>query len=455
MINKVKWDNHPVLGNLELDFTLADGSIAKTIVFAGENGSGKTTILESLNEFLTLNGMLYIDSIEYEEGGLCYKACYSEEMQSGQSGFHIREALATGKEEKIWRNGNNQREQLEEDVADLRRHGCLYSRARSGFSTRAINATTTEKIDERKFDQDNNDDFTTIKQLIVDLYTQDCMDYAHINQHGSTLNWNSFDANSRLRRFKNAFSGFFENMDFDRVEVVANEQVVMFSKNGKSIPIDTLSTGEKQIVFRGASLIRNGGLLDNGYVMIDEPELSMHPKWQERILSFYKNLFSRDERQFVQLFVATHSDYVLKSAAASLNDTLIIILSDNGGTIEAKKIDVPQTLPTLIASEINYLAFGITSEDYHIALYGYLQDLNGLERIKDCDDYIKNHEEYNSTTDGKHYKNGAYEEFTLPTYIRNAIDHPDSGRAYTENDLKQSIDLLERICKAEKEKSKE
>ena len=189
--------------------------------------------------------------------------------------------------------------------------------------------------------------------------------------------------------------------------------------------------------------------------MIDEPELSMHPKWQERILSFYKNLFSRDERQFVQLFVATHSDYVLKSAAASLNDTLIIILSDNGGTIEAKKIDVPQTLPTLIASEINYLAFGITSEDYHIALYGYLQDLNGLERIKDCDDYIKNHEEYNSTTDGKHYKNGAYEEFTLPTYIRNAIDHPDSGRAYTENDLKQSIDLLERICKAEKEKSKE
>ena len=39
MIKKVKWKEHPILGNLELDFTKEDGSIYNTIVFAGENGT--------------------------------------------------------------------------------------------------------------------------------------------------------------------------------------------------------------------------------------------------------------------------------------------------------------------------------------------------------------------------------------------------------------------------------
>ena len=129
-------------------------------------------------------------------------------------------------------------------------------------------------------------------------------------------------------------------MQLDHIETAEREQVVLFRKNGREISIDNLSTGEKQIVFRGATLLRNNGLLHNGYVMIDEPELSMHPKWQERILPFYKNLFSNNAGQFVQLFLATHSDRVLKSAAEKLEDTLIIILSDNDGLIEAKKIDV-------------------------------------------------------------------------------------------------------------------
>lgn len=46
MIQRVKWNNHIVLGDLELDFTKNDGSSYSTIVLAGENGTGKTTILE-------------------------------------------------------------------------------------------------------------------------------------------------------------------------------------------------------------------------------------------------------------------------------------------------------------------------------------------------------------------------------------------------------------------------
>ena len=45
MISTLKWNNYNALGNLELDFSKADGTVYNTIVLAGENGTGKTTIL--------------------------------------------------------------------------------------------------------------------------------------------------------------------------------------------------------------------------------------------------------------------------------------------------------------------------------------------------------------------------------------------------------------------------
>ncbi len=52
MIKKLKWKDHYSLGNLELDFKKNDGTAYSTVVLAGENGTGKTTILETLSTFL-------------------------------------------------------------------------------------------------------------------------------------------------------------------------------------------------------------------------------------------------------------------------------------------------------------------------------------------------------------------------------------------------------------------
>jgi predicted ATP-binding protein involved in virulence len=62
-ITKIKW-NHSILGNLELGF--ANGKTGQpfdTVILAGENGSEKTTVLETLSRFLTtgtLRGFEYI-----------------------------------------------------------------------------------------------------------------------------------------------------------------------------------------------------------------------------------------------------------------------------------------------------------------------------------------------------------------------------------------------------------
>ena len=61
-LRKVKWQNHPVLGNLELDFTRDDGTAYDTVILIGENDSGKTSVMESIGTFLNVGSF---DEFEY------------------------------------------------------------------------------------------------------------------------------------------------------------------------------------------------------------------------------------------------------------------------------------------------------------------------------------------------------------------------------------------------------
>ena len=84
---------------------------------------------------------------------------------------------------------------------------------------------------------------------------------------------------------------------------------------------------------------------------------------------------------------------------------------------------------------------------YHIELYGYLQTKTNNHKIVYCDSYIASQQQYDPAKHAKpdSYQGRSYQ--TLPTYIRNAIDHPDSGRIYTEEKLKESIELLIELCR--------
>lgn len=143
---------------------------------------------------------------------------------------------------------------------------------------------------------------------------------------------------------------------------------------------------------------------------------------------------------------------ILKSRLEDRENVLIIVLSDDNGVIHSKNITAPTTLPTITSAETNYLAFGILSADYHIELYGYLQNKTGNNTVKKCDKYIAAQVQYNSTLHAKEYcfpdQNGQIRSYkTLPTYIRNSIDHPDPAHTYTPEELKCSIELLIELCR--------
>lgn len=454
MITRLKWNNHEILGNLELNFTKNDGTPYSTIILAGENGTGKTTILETLSTFLNLDSIEPFEFIEYRIANELYKIVPLSE-ENKQFGFHKRICETNGLEKDITSNRYNNMSAINEDNLDIRHYGCCYSKARSGFTTDKVKSVTTSQLDSNKYENDTNENFTSIKQLIVDIDTQDNSEWMEISKSNSERTIDEFLQTAKLSRFKKAFNDFFDNLSFSKIDNSSvEEKRILFEKYGHEISVDSLSTGEKQIVFRGAHLLKNSNSIHGGTALIDEPELSMHPLWQKKILSYYRNLFVSGTEQMTQVIIATHSEYVLSSALEDSENVLVIVLNQSPSGILQKRIIRPSVLPTITAAEINYLAFNIASTDYHIELYGTLQRKLGDKNVADTDEYIKNHRLYDPAVHCKpssfQLRNGHITTYeTLSTYIRNAIDHPDPvNRSYTSSELKTSIELLIGICQS-------
>lgn len=444
MIKTIKFnDDH--LGQLKLDFSRADGYSFKRIVIAGDNGSGKTTILNIISSYMSSGDMAKISSMSYFVDNCLYN---SNKIPGANMGNYEFVTKDTGEQMGEIFNYGTLTSLINKPI--LRKCGYAYSKARSGFTMKKVDKIGTSDIDKENFTGDN-DDYTDIKSLLIDIETMDNNNFKKFFFSNEGFDKNKikeeFYKVSKVKRFKEAYEKFFPTIKYLGLSVV-NEHgyEIVFKKNDKEIPIEKLSTGEQQIVCRGARMLKNVSNLQNSIILIDEPELSLHPTWQEKIYSYYCDLFSNNN---CQLIFATHSEYVIKSALAD-PDCLVIILKEEQGTVVPHKITCPFILDSITPSEINYEAFGIYSIDYHIALYAKYQSKINKEKITETDASIEAESLYNPLLHEKIstfvYNGHTTTYHTLPTYIRNNIDHPNNGQPFTSDELKTSIDFLRCIC---------
>ncbi len=412
-----------------------------TVVFAGENGTGKTTILESLNSFLCFGSFKDFSFIEYETDNGIYRISQSKNSNNFIHHALVRTNMLTGEIKNILgdRIGDAPGQG---DSEDLREYGSVISRPRADYRTNAITSITSQQLDNDRHESDRDDNFTSLKQLIIDIQSQDGDEYLQNNQvrskkKNAPLSYEEYYPMSKIFRFKNAFDSFFITMNYDKVITRNGQKEIIFNKGGKEIEIDKLSTGEKQIVFRGAFLLKNMNKLKGAVIMIDEPELSMHPKWQKKILKYYQDLFSNEQgRLMAQLMVASHSEAVIGAALQDLDDTKVLVLNYDVNSIKADGIDKPAILPFTLGAEVNYQAFGVLSTDYHNALYGYME----AEGWKDDFDALQDKVLYK-----KLKRDGIIEEkrISLTEKIRHIIHHPENrNNSYSIEELSASIERM-------------
>ena len=445
-LRKIKWRSHEILGDLLLDFTNATtGKPYDTIVIAGENGTGKTSILESIYNFLNAGPIAPFEFIEYEVDENIYQAVPTHETD--YPNFFDIEDVISKKIDKIRYDRSYGPQKLRTTLKDPRHYGCVYTKARTNFISSKISAITTKKIDDDIYKNTTEDDAKSLKQLFIDIKNQDDSDLSKKLKSSPNvlLSWKDFEPQTRIYRFSSAFNTFFENkLTFDRIDFVDDGYEVFFKKNNKDILLEKLSTGESQIVFRGAYLLKNVGKLNGGVIFIDEPEISMHPKWQKKILSYYKNLFTDNFHQKDQIIVATHSESVIEQALNNHNTQIIILKLDKNGTIKYGNIDIPLALNNNSKSEIAYQAFGIASTDYHNALYGYIE----------AEGWMKNYRSNKKLFEYKKINHDGrinYINICLSEKIRHIIHHPENKyNTYKEEELKESIKEMREFILSQK-----
>ena len=436
-LREIKWKSHPILGNLKLNFLNGNKEPCDTIILAGENGTGKTTILETIHSFLNMGPITPFEYIEYQINSNIYTAYPIED--NFHNNYFIIQNIETQQERKIQTDRYNNFNRIKEDTEDPRHYGCLYSKAQANYPTQPIQVIGRNSLDNDIYTEEKEIKADALKQLLIDIQTLDNND-ANRTRPQTQEEWTHFDSQSRIYRFSSTFNAFFSGvLTYDRIEFdnENNNYQIYFKKNGIDIKIDNLSTGESQIVFRGTYLLRNVGKLNGCIVFIDEPEISMHPLWQQKILSYYKGLFIHNNQQIAQLIIATHSQGIVSEALKdSVNTKVIKLMYNADGSIQNADISIPPVLKNIQSVEVNYQVFGVASTDYHNALYGYIENKGWMSDYKrkkgESEDYIK--QKKDGTPESPVKK-------CLSEKIRHIIHHPENKyNSYTSDELKKSIE---------------
>lgn len=352
-IRKVELQGHPILGNLKLNFTDEQGKTIDTIIFAGENGTGKTAMLDLLYQF----SMFGLNQEKRNEKRIFEIEFLPDELGVFHQNPHFKGFFNQGFADGIfiivfdfniigdWRhimvNFRTASKEARNITGEFFHQPEIKSQTRIVYSDVEINYTPSQiqSVTARDLDQlqqssykSTNNLATEITQLLIDIQSLDSQEFAQWGKLNIGKQVDETKLDTRIRRFTKAFDTIFPSKKFIGIENRAGYKEVLFEDNGKKMSIERLSSGEKQIVFRGGFLLKDKGVNKGSTVLIDEPEISLHPKWQLDILDFYKNVINSEVETKSQLFVATHSPFIIHNPNRR-NDKVIVLSKGQNGVV--------------------------------------------------------------------------------------------------------------------------
>lgn len=135
----------------------------------------------------------------------------------------------------------------------------------------------------------------------------------------------SFDMNTSRDEIKKITNDYRIIRSLFNLKIFNNMSLNIF-KNGIAYSYDESSSGEKHILYSFANIYNR--IKNYSLVLIDEPEISLHPNWQIKYVTFLKKVFK--EYSSCHFIVASHSHYMVSDLDPN-SSSLITVSTDEKG----------------------------------------------------------------------------------------------------------------------------
>ena len=282
------------------------------VVLAGSNGSGKTRILESILRY-------FQDHLNYKqnniEAGIFYEEKEKNCISNFQSFFYELESFSYCEANDPLREKHIEIKNKLDILPKV-----IYVPTEINFQK--MNTASTTLVQEYKFINIVN------TNLIKDIPS-----YIATKMISAMLKNKNEKVGDVQKKVFNEINEIFENLSIDvKVEDISQDgrNITLFTNSsGDEFDINELSSGEKQLFLRTLAIKMLNP--ENSIILIDEPELSLHPKWQQRIVDVYRKIGKNN-----QIIIATHSPHILGSVK---KENIMLLDKDGEGKIVIKTGD--------------------------------------------------------------------------------------------------------------------
>ena len=312
-------ENKKRLKNLSISFE-NNSEILDTVVLTGINGTGKTTVLEAIYD--------YFEDFENYKNKMDIKLDLEEEIIREKSRLS-QEMYLTYLTDFVYRQ-KKYRSLLKtgEHVGNLTVESIIKNKI-----PRIIYLPTEINFRNVKFD------FLPMYKLgFLNIINSTAIsDIPHYIQM-RIINAANKESEKKLGNVRDEviaeINGIFDILDMDtRLIGMSTETTeilpIFTNSSGDKFDINELSSGEKQLFLRTLAIKMLNP--ENSIILIDEPELSLHPKWQQKIVDVYRKIGENN-----QIIIATHSPHILGSVK---KENIMLLDKDEDGKIVVKTGD--------------------------------------------------------------------------------------------------------------------
>ena len=423
-------------------------------VFVGENGSGKTALLDAfalpileyktedfgIDDFNDTSKKVEISVYskdEFEVNGTMPQGSFKAKGFSFEAGVRSR-----GSRRYLSSIVVNDQKFIKVDPSRPKDNSPdLRVNVNNPFKGKRFNENDVLFLDRNKLYQTRLGNFNTTR---FDRLMED-FSYQYLKSAGADIANLNDDLNDKIKKDKvendflseavNKFeeiSGSKIELDFlDNYKPFKNAFFAVRKDNNQLISLSNLGTGYEMIFALLYSFYLAQQNEKQLIVLIDEPELHLHPRLKEKLIEFLLE-FSKK----AQILLASHSPLLVKQL--SENDKVKIrVLANDGQKISEIE---NQVLPYVSANEINFLAFKLATEEYHNELYEELKSNHGVDKSYkqfDNDFFVDKKGELKNSLLRKNPN-----EVSIHTFIRNQIHHRNENDKADYDSLKSSIEKM-------------